>query len=40
VSSVRTVNTAQITYNSSYSTVGFAVAIVSGWHELRSSEFQ
>jgi type IV pilus assembly protein PilA len=29
VSSVRTVNTAQITYNSSYSTVGFASALSS-----------
>jgi len=29
VSSVRTVNTAQITYNSSYSTVGFAGALSS-----------
>jgi len=29
VSSVRTINMAQITYNSSYSTVGFAVALSS-----------
>ena len=39
VSSVRTVNTAQITYNSSYSTVGFAFGVVlAWWHELCTAQ--
>jgi len=41
VASIRTINTAQISYNSSYPTVGFAATLgaLSG-HELRSADLR